>query len=33
MYAMYELVHDNRPFQMGEDGVQTRRYYPWFRPA
>jgi hypothetical protein len=33
MYAMYELVHDNRPFQLGEDGVQTRRYYPWFRPA
>jgi hypothetical protein len=33
MYTMYELVHDNRGFQMGEDGVQTRRYYPWFRPA
>jgi hypothetical protein len=33
MYTMYELVHDNRSFQIGEDGEQTRKYYPWFRPA
>lgn len=33
MYSEYELSHDNRAFQLGEDGVQTRRYYPWFRPA
>lgn len=33
MYSMYQLIHDNRSFQLGEDGVQTRRYYPQFRPS
>jgi hypothetical protein len=33
MYTMYELVHDNRSFQLNEDGTRTRRYYPWFRPS
>lgn len=33
MYQMYELDHDYRTFQLGQDGVNERRYYPWFRPA
>jgi hypothetical protein len=33
MYAMYELSHDDRGFQLGEEGLRTRRYFPWFRPA
>lgn len=33
MFNLYELDHDSRTFQMGEDGVETRKYFPWFRPA
>lgn len=33
MVNMYELNHDYRSFQLGQDGVETRKYFPWFRPA
>ena len=33
MWKLYELDHDDRTFQMGQDGIETRRFYPWFRPA
>jgi hypothetical protein len=33
MYTMYELDHDYRTFQLGQDGLETRKYFPWFRPA
>lgn len=33
MYSLYELDHDYRTFQLGEDGVNTRKYFPWFKPA
>lgn len=33
MYSLYELDHDSRTFQLGEDGVNTRKYFPWFKPA
>lgn len=33
MVNMYELDHDYRSFQLGQDGVETRKYFPWFRPA
>jgi hypothetical protein len=33
MYELYELDHDNRTFQLGQDGLETRKYFPWFRPA
>jgi hypothetical protein len=33
MYSLYELDHDYRTFQIGQDGVETRKYFPWFRPA
>lgn len=33
MYELYELNHDYRTFQLGQDGLETRKYFPWFRPA
>lgn len=33
MYELYELDHDARTFQLGQDGTETRKYFPWFRPA
>lgn len=33
MVTLYELSHNNDGFQMGQDGVLTRRYFPWFKPA
>ena len=33
MYSLYELDHDYRTFQIGVDGVDTRKYFPWFRPS
>jgi hypothetical protein len=33
MVTLYELSHDNTGFQMGQDGVLTRKYFPWFKPA
>lgn len=32
MYELYELDHDYRTFQLGQKGVESRKYYPWFRP-
>lgn len=32
MVGFYELDHDYRTFQLGQDGVDTRKYFPWFRP-
>jgi hypothetical protein len=32
MYDLYELDHDSRTFQLGENGLNTRKYFPWFRP-
>lgn len=33
MYDLYELDHDARTFQLGQDGIESRKYFPWFRPA
>lgn len=33
MYDMYENDHDYRTFSLGQDGVNTRKYFPWFRPS
>jgi len=33
MYGLYELDHDSRTFQLGQDGIESRKYFPWFRPA
>jgi hypothetical protein len=33
MRTLYELDHDFRSIQLGEEGLNTRRYYPWFKPA
>lgn len=32
MYGLYELDHDYRTFQMGQDGIESRKFFPWFRP-
>lgn len=31
MVSEYTLSHDNRPFQLGSQGLETRKYLPWFR--
>lgn len=32
MIAHYELDHDTRSMQIGSQGVETRKYFPWFKP-
>lgn len=31
MMTEYMLDHDNRPIQLGGEGIQQRRYIPWFK--
>lgn len=33
MIKYYELSNDYNTFSLGQDGVDSRRYVPWFRPA
>lgn len=33
MYTTYAASHDNHSIQLGSDGISTRVYYPWFKPA
>lgn len=33
MVSYYENDHDVRSFQLGEEGVNTRVFFPWFRPS
>jgi hypothetical protein len=31
MIGEYQIDHDNRPIQLGGEGIQQRRYIPWFK--
>jgi hypothetical protein len=31
MMTEYQLAQDNRPIQLGGEGIQQRRYIPWFK--
>jgi hypothetical protein len=33
MVRHYELDHDTRTLQMGSEGINTRKYFPWFKPV
>jgi hypothetical protein len=33
MVKHYELDHDSRPIQFNADGIETRKYFPWFKPV
>lgn len=33
MVSYYENDHDVRSFQLGEEGLNTRVFFPWFRPS
>jgi hypothetical protein len=33
MVSEYTLSHDVRPIQLGSNGLETRKYLPWFRTA
>jgi hypothetical protein len=33
MYNDYEMAHTQEPFQLGGNGLESRKYVPWFRTA